>query len=213
MLRFLKWIFFVFGGLGLLVMSFFYIQNKTDLHLYFGNKSTLEYDSIKVSCKEVESEYYFNCFYKNFAVYLQKVSLTGISLGLKTAFTFIDEDKMNNTLHKSKANDIRFAINHLKVNNLALKNSTKRFHGLEFTYGGYIGKVSDFLEKGMAFSDGILVGLKGDEGISSLTDEGLRSAFNIELKSVEKDYKMIQVSINSWLDSEIKQLKEKHEVQ
>ena len=215
MLRFLKWIFLIFGGLGLVIMSFFYVQNRTDLHLYFDNKNTLDYSYLKETCKDIDNSYYFDCFYNNFDVYLEKVSLTGISLGLKTAFSFSDRDKLSNTLYgeNEKENDIRFALNHLLVNNLALDNSTKRFHGFDFTYGGYIGKVKDFLDRGMAFSDGIITGLKGADGIKALGDTEQANAFSLELKSVEEKYRSIQLAINAWLSAEISALKEKHKVE
>jgi hypothetical protein len=212
MLRFLKWIFFVFGGLGLLVMSFFYIQNRTDLHLYFNNKSLFEYDYLVETCKGVEDQYYSPCFLDTFESYTQKVSLTGISLGLKTAFTFIDKDKELNKKFSRTENNIRCALNHLSINNLALSNSTKRFHGLEFTYGGYIGKIKDFLAKGMSFSDGIIKGLKSSDGIKSLQNQVLEASYNEELTKIEAEYQNIQNDVNAWLEREIKQLKDKHDV-
>lgn len=213
MLRFLKWIFFVFGGLGLVIMSFFYIQNKTDLHLYFNNKSSLEYSTVQNTCPEISDTYYFPCFFKQFKVYIGKVSLTGISLGLKTAFTFIDTDKENNKKFESTEMKVRYALNHLMLNNLALSHSTKRFHGLQFTYGGYIGKVKDFLSKAQSFSDGIINGLKSDEGISSLGDAVKRDLYQSEFSRIEAEYQTIQLDVNSWLDREIKQLKAKHNVE
>jgi hypothetical protein len=211
MLRFLKWIFFVFGGLGVVIMSFFYVQNKTDLHLYFGNRSTFNYENIKENCN-TDSHYYFPCFIKEFDTYVQKVSLTGISLGLKTAFTFIDSDKELNKKFSTEENKVRFGLNHLIINNKALENSTKRFHGLEFTYGGYIGKVKDFLVRGMSFSDGIIKGLRGSDGISSLKNKDLEASYTDELSIIEARYQEIQNHVNGWLDREIKQLKDKHEV-
>jgi hypothetical protein len=213
MLRFLKWIFFVFGGLGLVVMSFFYIQNKTDLHLYFGNKSSFNYDTLVEKCEGIKGEYYFPCFIQQFENYTQKVSLTGISLGLKTAFTFIDKDKELNKMFSAEENKIRFALNHLIINNLALQNSTERFHGLDFTYGGYIGKIKDFLAKGTSFSDGIIKGLRSSEGISTLSDESKRIEYLDELVKIEAEYQKIQNDVNSWLKREIKQLKDKHGVE
>lgn len=211
MLRFLKWIFFIFGGLGLLIMSFFYIQNRKDLHLYFEHKSSLAYEEVSQLCTN-KDQYYFNCFIEKFETYLSKVSLTGISLGLKTAFTFIDEDKKNNKKFTSKENDIRYGLNHLRLNNLVIENSTKRFHGLEFTYGGYIGKMKDFLDKAQDFSEGILEGLNGKEGISSIENESIKNEFFRDLKVIESDYQSKMQSSRAWLDAKISTLKEKHNV-
>ena len=79
MLRFLKWIFFVFGGLGLLIMSFFFIQNKHDLKMYFNSKDSYSYEIIKSSCSDVKDEYYYPCFETVFEKYLEKVFLNNHS--------------------------------------------------------------------------------------------------------------------------------------
>ncbi len=212
MLNFLKWIFLIFGGLGLIIMSFFYIQNRKDLHLYFDNKDKLDYETIRSSCPSAQKDYYFDCFLDEFREYAKKVSLTGISLGLKTGFSFIDEDKLNNKKFTKVENDVRYALNHLHLNNIVLENCTSRFHGLEFTYGGYIGKVKDFLDKGISFSDGIIAGLKSSEGISSLKDAELEKKYLNELEGIEAQYQLRRDSVTSWLDAKISTLKEKHKV-
>ena len=212
MLRFLKWIFFIFGGLGLIIMSFFYTQNRKDLHLYFKHKESLEYKAIRVSCTNVENDYFFDCFYKKFDDYLKYVSLTGTSLGLKTAFSFIDEDKKNNKKYIKAENDIRYALNHLKINNLAIQNSINRFHGFKFTYGGYIGKIKDFLAGGEAFADGILEGLKSPAGIKSLNDSAKIKMYLKELASIESEYNEVKESTALWIEAKVRDLKEKHHV-
>jgi len=211
MFRFLKWTFLILGTLGLLIMIFFYSQNRQDLHLYYFGKDSLSYDSVKNNCPQASQEYYFKCFIESFKKYLQEVSLTGTSLGLKSAFTFIDEDKLNNKAFKGIENDVRYALNHLKLNNLALDNATKRFHGFEFTYGGYIGKISDFNEKANDFSLGIIEGLKSDSGIKALPVT-LRDKYSIELQSLEFEFIKVSKTVQAWLDLQISELKDKHQV-
>ncbi len=211
MLRLLKWIFLGFVTLGLLIMIFFYSQNRMDLHFYFDNKDSLTYEIVKEKCPQAQNSYYFKCFEENFVQYLQNVSLTGTSLGMKSAFTFVDEDKKNNKNYEGVENDVRFALNHLKLNNLALENSTKRFHGFEFTYGGYIGKIKDFNEKAIEFSQGIIEGLKSEKGIKALPITK-REKYNIELQSLEYEFNKISKTVQAWLDLQISELKEKHQV-
>lgn len=213
MLRFLKWIFLVFGGLGVLILSFFYIQNKHDLNLFFKNKETLSYEYSIKTCLEVSQNYFYPCFEKNFNNYLSMVSLTGTSLGLKAAFNFIEEDRQNQKKYKTeKESSIRYALNHLRINNLALKNATQRFFGLEFTYGGYVGKIKDFQVEAKDFSDGIIKGLEGKDGVESILDPDLLSEFKSELTLILSEYKSVQQALDEWLNAEVIRLKAKHDV-
>lgn len=211
MLRLLKWVFLTFLTLGLLIMIFFYSQNRVDLHLYFEHKDSLSYDAIEATCSKTNDSYYFDCFQVNFENYLEKVSLTGTSFGLRSAFSFIDEDKKQNKLFDGAENDVRFALNYLKVNNLALENSIKRFHGFDFTYGGYIGKIKDFNEKAVQFSQGIIEGLRSDEGINALPMTE-RKIYNEELISLEREFERVSKTVQDWLDKNIEKLKLKHDV-
>ena len=211
MLRFLKWIFLVFGGLALGILSFFYIQNKHDIGVAFDHYQKLQYQTIKSTCLNIEKEYYYPCFYEEFEKYLHKTSLTGMSLGLKMAFNFIDEDKQNTKMFNSEAEkDITYSLNYLELNNLAIKNSYKRFFGLEFTYGGFVGKVQDNLEKASAFSDGIIEGLKGGEGITKLNNPALEEQMHTRLIKLEGDYTSAKEEVQAWLDIEIKKLEKKY---
>jgi hypothetical protein len=213
MLRFLKWIFLVFGGLGFSIMCFFFFQNKHDLQVYFGTKDTLSYEVLQTTCINANEKYYFPCFKESFRKYLTNVSLTGTSLGLKTAFNFVEDDKLNQKLYKTqKEADIRYALNHLVINNLALNNATNRFYGFDFTYGGYVGKIQDFHTKAREFSDGIIEGLKGKEGINSVVDPLKKSEFESDLAIIESEYKDSQDLVSKWLDSEVKRLKALHDV-
>lgn len=211
MLHFLKWIFFVFGGLGLAVMSFFFVQNKHDLGVAWDYKSQLDYDYMKQTCLNVEKDYYYPCFEKKFEEYLEKVSITGMSLGLKMAFNFIDEDKQKTTFFENEIQkDLTYSFHYLKLNNLAISNSFKRFFGLEFTYGGFVGKVKDNLEKASLFSDGIIKGLKSEEGISKLNNPVLEEKFHMQLSQLEQEYAQAKDLTQKWLDKEVARLEQKY---
>ena len=212
MLHFLKWIFLVFGGIGLSIMCFFFFQNKNDLQVYFGTKSTFSYEFLQATCVEVNEKYYYPCFENNFKKYLANVSLTGTSLGLKSAFNFVEDDKLNQKLYNTqKESNIRYALNHLRINNLALSNATNRFFGFEFTYGGYVGKIQDFHKKAIEFSDGIIEGLTGADGIESVVDQAKKSEFKADLALIRIEYKTAQDLVSQWLDAEVKRLTALHD--
>lgn len=95
MLRFLKWVFFIFGGLALSIMIFFYSQNKEDIHLALDYKEKLSHDYLVENCPVTKDKYYYPCFKKSFREMVSKAGLTGISIALKFAFNFMDDDKEN----------------------------------------------------------------------------------------------------------------------
>jgi len=213
MLRFLKWIFFIFGGLGLLILTFFYIQNKQDLNTFFDNKENLSYESLQKKCLNIVNNSYYPCFKQEFDDYLDKVSLTGTSLGMKLAFNFLEEDRIHSYegVEENERNII-YGLKHLDINNLALDNSYRRFFGLEFTYGGYIGKLKDFLVEAKDFSDGIIEGLKGKDGISSLKDETLKQKYTADLERIEATYLIKRDEVQKWLNQKVDSLKKKHNI-
>lgn len=211
MLRFLKWIFLIFGGLAFGILSFFFIQNKHDLKEAWEYRSKLDYTTMKKRCLNVEQEYYFPCFKKEFSKYLERVSITGMSLGLKMAFNFIDEDKKNTKYFESELErDLQYSINYLELNNIAMGQSYKRFFGLKFTYGGFVGKVKDNLEKARAFSSGIIKGLKSKEGITKLNNPILEEQMHVKLAAVEKQFEQKKKDVQAWLDNEISMLEKKY---
>ena len=165
MLRFLKWIFLIFGGIALCIMTFFFIQNKHDLGVAWDYKNRLNYNVIKENCKSGQN-YNYPCFKNEFETYIKEVSLTGISIGLKFAFNFMEEDKTNIEDLKGgeKEKEIVYSLNHIELNNIALRNTYRRFFGFKFTYGGFVGKIQENLERSTYFADGILVDCKEKKG-------------------------------------------------
>ena len=113
-------------------------------------------------------------------------------------------------IHSNTEKDILYSLNHLKINNLALHNITKQFFGLEFTYGGYVGKIKDFYDEGVDFSNGIIEGLKGAEGFVKLNDPVKQEFYSNELSLIEANLVAAKENVQAWLDSEIKRLKAKH---
>ncbi|MCT4641972.1 MAG: hypothetical protein N4A33_06695 [Bacteriovoracaceae bacterium] len=210
MIRFLKYIFLIFGGLAALIITFFYIQNKEDLSVAYNYKNKLDYDVILKTCKSDLDKSYYKCFEREFNDYASQVSLTGLSLGLKLAFNFLEEDKKKADF---KYPNIISALNHLKINNIVIKNTMNRFHGFDFTYGGYIGKMRDFLDKAREFSDNLIKGLKEDkEGLSSIREQNKKSDLKQELLHIENEYKRSSKTIEAFIKSEIKRLKHQHGV-
>lgn len=211
MLRFLKWIFLIFGGLALGIMTFFFIQNKHDLTMAYEHRTQLNYAGMRQTCLNVEKEYYFPCFKESFSKYLQKVSMTGMSLGLKIAFNFIDDDKANTKYFDSELErDLTYSLHYLEINNLAVAQSYKRFFGLDFTYGGFVGKVQDNLDRATMFSEGIIKGLQGKDGITKLNNPALEEQMHTKLSELENDFAQKKNEVTAWLKVEIAALEEKY---
>ncbi len=211
MLRFLKWIFLIFGGLALVIMTFFFIQNKHDLTMAFEHRTQLNYAGMRQTCLNVEKEYYFPCFKESFSMYLEKVSMTGMSLGLKIAFNFIDDDKANTKYFDSELErDLTYSLHYLEINNLAVAQSYKRFFGLDFTYGGFVGKVQDNLDRATMFSEGIIKGLQGKDGITKLNNPALEEQMHTKLSELENDFAQKKNEVTAWLKAEIAALEEKY---
>lgn len=211
MLRFLKWIFLIFGGLALGIMTFFFIQNKHDLTMAFEHRTQLNYSGMKQTCLNIEKDYYFPCFKKSFTKYLEKVSMTGMSLGLKMAFNFVDDDKANTKFFNSEIErDLTYSLHYLEINNLAIAQSYKRFFGLEFTYGGFVGKVQDNLERASKFAEGIVKGLKGKDGITKLNNPILEEQMYTKLSKLEDEFAQKKQEVESWLKVEIATLEKKY---
>jgi len=187
MLRFLKWIFLVFGGLALSIMIFFYTQNKKDIGHALDFKDKLSYDELSETC-QAQQLYLYPCFKDHYSNYTKLVGLTGLSIGLKFAFNFMDQDKENQKAYKGVEKDIRYSLNYLELNNLSIKESTERFHGFEFMYGGYLSSVRDYLASAREFSDGIFKGLESKDGIGKLNDPKLIKSYQEEYQALKADF-------------------------
>ena len=205
MLRFLKYIFLIFGSIALAIMIFFYFQNKEDLKVVWSYYDVIDYKVIDSKCPQNQ---YF-CFTEQFDSMASQVSITGLSLGLKLAFNYLEEAKSRSN---SEYKNIEFALKHLEVNNIVIKYTSHRFHGFKKLYGGYIGKMIDFFKSSKKFSQNLIIGLtKSDEGLKSVQDEVIREKYQIRLNNIIQDFKRESKVIQSFIDSEVKRLEKKHE--
>lgn len=212
MLRFLKYIFLIFGGLALGIMFFFFSNNKNDVLTAIEYRGPLSYSGLQETCLNVEKKYFYPCFKERFEEYVSKVSLTGVSLGLKLAFNVLDEDKENTTYFKNdKLKDVNYALHYLVINNLAIDNAYRRFYGFEFTYGGYILKLQDFYKKAYEFSDNIIEGLEGKEGIDSIAKKDVQQAQMLlkRLEQIKTRYQEVRSKAQNFMRVEVEKQEKK----
>ena len=66
--------------------------------------------------------------------------------------------------------DLTYSLNYLEINNVAIDQSYRRYFGYEFTYAGYLSKLRDYYKNAFEFSDNLIYGLKGKDGISAVKD-------------------------------------------
>lgn len=214
MLKFLKYIFLIFGSIAFIIMLFFFWNNKHDVTTAFEYRNQLSYDGLKQTCVNVQKDYYYPCLRERFADYAQKVSLTGISIGLKFVFDTLDDDKENVKFFQSeKIRDLHYSINYLEINNIVIENAYKRFFGfnLDFSYSHYIIRMRDHYENAYKFSDNLLIGLKGDEGISSVKDPVVAQQLVLRLEAVEAQYKKVKNDADKFIQLEVDKQEKKYQ--
>lgn len=211
MFRFLKWIFLIFGGLAISIISFFVYQNRTDLKLAYNNYEKLSYEYQVEHCKDPEG-YNYPCFEDAFESYVEQASLTGLSIGLKLAFTYIDNERENtNKFTSLDQKNIQYTINYLRINYLATKECDQRFFGFEYLYSGYLSSIRDFLAKSKQFSINLIKGLRGEDGIAKLNDEGLEQHYLAEVDVLESQILELIAMKSQVNDKKIKRLLDRAE--
>lgn len=216
MIRYVKYIFLVFGGLGLAIILFFIAQNREDLKLAWEYRPKFSYDNVAKNCPATKDHYYYPCFRKTFEQYAQQVGLTGISFGMKMAFNFMDEDKERAQVYSdaqepTRLKDIEFALNYLDLNNIAIRQSHRKFIGFEKMYAGYLSSVRDFLEGAKKFSDNLILGLEGEEGFSSLADSQVKSKLTQRYLEIKSTYESEYEKAHAFIQSEIDEILKKHQ--
>lgn len=200
MLRFLKYIFLIFGSLALGIMIFFYFQNKEDLGSVWNNRKSISYEVISKECPDE----HYNCFKERFDAFSSKVSLTGLSLGLKLGFNYLEESKEKSDL---KYKDIEYALRHLELNNTVIKYTNNLFFGFEKLYGGYIGKMIDFLAQAKDFSNNLIIGLtKSENGIDSVQDIDTKIKFEIRLNRIREELDLQLNKIQQFINREVERI-------
>ena len=212
MIRYLKYVFLIFGGLGLSIMAFFYYQNHHDLHLVWDYSDELDYEEIAEDCSKAQGSYYYPCFLEEFKELVEQSGITGISFGLKLAFNFMDEDKATTTLFENeKVKDIEYALNYLEINNLAIRNSYQRFFGIRNMYSGYLSSLRDFLDGAEKFSQNLIDGLDGEDGISSIENDQARERVELRYEEVLSEYEEEYSKARTFVESEIEKVLKAHE--
>ncbi len=194
MIKYLKYILIVFGSLGVLLVGFFYFQNQHDLHTYLSYRNSLSYDDVKANCKS-EKEYYYPCFKEKFKEYISKVSITGRSIGLNSAFDFLEEDKKRNKFFSSKVKDITYSIHYIEINNIVLSKLSSSYFGFEFLRSSFIASVQRFEEKAFEFSENLIFGLESKEGLEKIKE----GPFFIELSTqfMKEKKRFFRIKTNS----------------
>ncbi len=207
MVRYLKYIVIIFGSIGVIAASFFYLQNKTDISMALKYKSKIDYDHLSKNCKIKKEDYIFPCIKKEFADYLNHVSMTGTSMGLKMVFNVMDEDKEKTKYFKTdELKRLHFSINYLEINNLALNNAYRRYFGFQSLYGGFVSTLQQYYGKANEFNDNIILGLEGEEGIKTVKDSKSLEELKMRLESAKNEYYKIKVEVQDFLDQEFKRM-------
>ena len=209
MIRYLKYIFLIFGSLALAVIGFFIFQNRKDIQRAWDYKERLGYEHVSAHCPQAQDSYYYPCFKQVFEEYIHEAGLTGVSIGMKLAFNFMDEDKASTDLDSEKVKEIIYALNYLELNNIAIEQSPRRFYGFRNMYGGYLSSVRDFLDKAKKFSDNLILGLEGGEGLASLSEGEQKQELQKRFKDLKADYEKIYGEVRGNLDKEIEEFLKK----
>ena len=211
MIRYLKYIFLVFALLAIGVSSFFFLNNKKDILVAFEIKERLKYETIANNCEQAKNKYFYPCFKEEFADYLDKVSITGVSIGLKLAFNFLEQDQERTTAFKNEIiKNLHYSINYLELNNMAIDNSYRRYYGYGFAYPGYISKLEDNFRNAYEFSENIVHGLRGREGIASVEDSESQKELTQRFENAIKHFNEVKTQSDQFVQQEKKRLLEEY---
>lgn len=165
MLSYVKYIVLGFGLIMLGLIGFFGFQNKEDLQLWFSLKNKIEKLPTQ-NCLEkyrshhdhfiiVQKDHPYFCIREHFVDHFQDSSLTGISLGLKTFFSWAEEYEPNDLHLKT--------LMFLDINTQAVQYSFKNFRGPQVLYGAYLRSLKDFIDSAKIFHDNLIKGLLNDD--------------------------------------------------
>lgn len=205
MVRYLKYIVLVFGSLGILIGGFFFFQNKQDIFTAWEYSSRLDSEFLKEQCPQ--SPTIMPCLQLEFAEFARKASLTGMSIGMKMAFNIIDEEKYSQKIFSNENyKNVFYSLVYLKINNLALGHVYKNYHGFDVFYPGYIGSLPKFYEDGFEFSENLIHGLQGPEGIEVIADEKIRAAVLRDFEQVEAKFYDIKNDVEAFIEKETNRL-------
>lgn len=120
----------------------------------YNNK--LSFNSIVEQCPKDP----YQCYLKEYREYMGLVGLTGLSIGLKKSFNFLDELKQYQTQGRTDLPEeipLEYALYYLEINNIALSQTLRRYHGYDFMRGGNYSSYRDFFKKSFAFADELVL--------------------------------------------------------
>lgn len=207
MVRYLKYIVLIFGGIGVLAGSFFYLQNKKDISAALDYRSRIDYDFLRSSCSLPIGESIFSCLKTEFDSYLKEVSLTGTSFGLKMVFNVLDEDKDSLTRFKDEnLKNFFYSLHYLELNNMAMNNVYRRYHGFSFLYGGFVASLKQYNAKARRFSQDIIIGLEGPKGLVLIKDSEEYDEFFKRFNRVKNEYYKIKTESDDYIEKEWERL-------
>lgn len=207
MVRYLKYIVLVFGSLGLMIGSFFFFQNKQDILHAWSASEKIDYAYVSKKCSESKSV--MPCLEDEFAEFAKKASITGMGIGMKMVFNVIDHEKFSVRPFESEIESkIFYSLVYLRVNNSAMANVYKNYNGFQVFYAGFIGSLPKFYEDAFEFSENLLNGLHGPDGIEQLADGAKKQKYLSELKEVEEKYFYLKSTATEFIEKETKRLRE-----
>lgn len=206
MVRYLKYIVLVFGSLGLMIGSFFFFQNKEDILQAWSASEKIDYAYLAQNCDAEKSA--MSCLEREFAEYAKKVSITGMGIGMKMVFNVIDHEKFSvRPLESEIESKIYYSLVYLRINNSAMANVYKNYNGFQVFYAGFIGSLPKFYEDAFEFSENLLNGLHGPDGIEQLADGEKKQQYLSELKEVEDNYFRLKSTALEFIENETNRLK------
>lgn len=169
-------------------------------------RDKIDYEFLKKECSNEFSVY--TCLEKQFEMFLTGVSLTGTSMGLKMVFTVMDDDRahVEKVITDKNVVNFMYLINYLEVNNLALRNVYQRYFGFSFLYGGFIASVQQYYKKGQRFSQDIITGLEGAEGLILIKEDPRYEELSKRFENVKKNYYQIKSDGQNFLENEWKRI-------
>ncbi len=209
MVRYLKYIVIIFSLIGLLAGSFFFAQNRVDILAAMKYSDKFDYSYLKQNCSREVEDYLFPCIKAQLEEFLTHVSLTGTGIGMKMTFNLIDEDKEKTSIYKNNLDlkNFTYTVNYLEVNNLALDNVYKRYHGFESLYGGYIASLERYYDKGNMFSQNLINGLEGPDGFEKLPKSPELESLKQRFDAAKANFYRIKGESKAFIESEFKRLR------
>lgn len=174
-------------------------------------KDKLDFSYLKEQCAITSKESVYPCLKAEFSNYLKGVSLTGTSIGMKFVFTVMDADKDRFKVGRDKKYvDMVYSLHYLELNNLALSHFYKQYFGFSFLYGGFVSSLGQYTKKGYRFSQDIITGLEGSEGLILLKDHAEYDQLKGRFSKIKENYYRTKQEIEDFIEKERAKILAKH---